>query len=125
MASAHMTAEVPGRKTVTEKAADDLALYWIRCCDEFMDRQRKEIIEREPSRQELDSHIDALKFMIRATLSVQALCADPDFPVRQLSSRIASKLLQLEESLKMLQNPMTDAEADAVLDQAFPDGSRT
>jgi hypothetical protein len=34
---------------------------------------------------------------------------------------VAGKLRQLEKSWEMIQNPMSDAEADAILRQAFPD----
>jgi len=87
-----------------------------------MDRQRKNVIEREPSPQALAEHLEALKFMIRVTLFLQALLADPDFPARQVAPQVAGKLLQLQESLRMLQNPMTDGEAEAILQTAFPDG---
>jgi hypothetical protein len=108
-----------------EGAARDLASYWINRCDDFMERQRKNIIERDPSPQALAEHLETLKFMIRVTLSLQALLADPDFPVRHLAAKVAGKLLQLEESLKLLQNPVTDAQADAILQAAYRDGPGT
>jgi hypothetical protein len=90
-----------------------------------MDRQRKNAIELEPSPEAFAEHLEALKFMIRVSLLLQALLADPDFPARHLAPQVAGKLLQLQESLKLLQNPMTDAEADAILQAAFPNGPGT
>ena len=98
-----------------EEPGHDLVSYWIARCDQFMDRQRKNILEREPSNEEIAEHIDVLKFMIRVTLLLQALLADPDSPAREFAPHVAGKLLQLQESLKLLQNPMTEIEADAVL----------
>jgi hypothetical protein len=109
----------------SERAGHDLLSYWVERCDQFLDRQRKNILERDASPKELADHIDALKFMIRATLCFQVLFADPDFPAQQFGPKIAGKLLQLQESLKLLQNPTIDAEADAILQAAFPNGSRT
>ena len=52
------------------------------------------------------------------------LVSDPDFPSRQLLSEISGKLLQLEDSWQSLNNPLTDAKADAILQKAFPDEAR-
>lgn len=123
--SAAIPAEISQPRTASERAGRDLVSYWLKRCDDFMDRQRKIVIEREPSPQALGDHVEELKFMIRVTLLLQALLADPDFPARQFAPQVAGKLLQLQESLKMLQNPMTEAEADAILQSAFPDGPRT
>ncbi len=114
-----------GSRPVGESGASDLVGYWLSRSDDFMDAQRKNFIEGDPSPQALAEHLEALKFMIRVTLSLQALLADPDLPVRHLPAKVAGKLLQLQQSLKLLQNPMTDAEADAILQAAFPDGPGT
>ena len=112
-------------RAASQSAGRDLVSFWLDRCDDFMDRQRKNVIEREPSSQALAEHLEALKFMIRVTLFLQALVSDPDSSARQFAPQIAGKLLQLQESLKMLQNPMTDTEADAMLQAVFPDGPRT
>ena len=113
--------EVSEAKAI-EKPGRELFSYWIQRCDEFLDHQRANILRRQPSSRELAEHIDALKFMIRVTLFLQAILADPDSPAQRYAPGLAGKLLQLQESLKLLQNPMTDAEADAVLQAAFPNG---
>ena len=117
--------EISRPRAASEGAGRDLVKYWLNRCDDFMDQQRKNVIERDPSPQALAEHVEALKFMIRVTLFLQALLADPDFPARQFAPQVAGKLLQLQESLKMLQDSMTDAEADAILQSAFPDGPGT
>ena len=112
-------------RAASERAARDLVSYWLDRCDAFMDEQRKNVIEREALPQALAEHVEALKFMIRATLSLEALLADPDFAACRFAPQIAGKLLQLQESLTLLQNPMSDPEADAILLAAFPDGPGT
>src|SRR5438105_1367256 len=112
-------------RVASERAARDLVSYWLDRCDDFMDQQRKNVIERQALPQAIAEHLEALKFMIRVTLSLQAVLADPDFPARHFAPQVAGKLLQLQESLKLLQNPMSDSEADAILLAAFPDGPAT
>jgi hypothetical protein len=112
------------RLPAREGAGEDLLSFWVGRCDKFMERQRKDVLERDPSPEELADHVGTLKFMIRVTLLLQALFADPDSPAHQSALAISGKLLQLQESLKLLQNPMTDSEADAILETAFPDGRR-
>src|SRR5947208_6432596 len=53
--------------------------------------------------------------------SFRAQVSDPDFPLRQFAPEVAGKLRQLEKSWEMIQNPMSETEAEAILRQAFPD----
>lgn len=62
--------------------------------------------------------------MIRGARALLNLASDPDFPATQFAGEISGKLLQLEDSWQSLNNPMTDAEADAILQRAFPDEAR-
>jgi hypothetical protein len=109
----------------SEKTGQELVRYWLDRCGDFMDQQRKNLVEREPSPREVAEHVDSLKFMIRVTLSSQALVADPDSPARRFAQEISGTLLQLQASLELFLNPMTDVEADTVLAAAFPNGSGT
>ena len=105
-------------------ATERLVRTWVASCNDFRQRERREIIEQVPSPQRLAEYREELKWMIRATRAILNLVSDPDFPARQLVSEISGKLLQLEDSWESLNNPMTDAEADAVLQKAFPDETR-
>ena len=58
---------------------------------------------------------------LRLARSYYAQVSDPDFPLRQFATEVAGKLHQLEKSWEMIQDPMKDSEADAILQQAFPD----
>lgn len=105
-------------------ATRKLLRTWIASCNEFRQRERREIIERVPSPERLAEHREELKWMIRGARALLNLASDPDFPATQFAGEISGKLLQLEDSWQSLNNPMTDAEADAILQRAFPDEAR-
>jgi len=102
-----------------------LVQAWVNSCNDFLQWQRREVIEQKPSPEKLAEHRNTLKLMLRLGRSFYAQVSDPDFPVRQCAPEVAGKLHQLEKSWEMIQNPMNDAEADAFLQQAFPDEPRT
>ena len=98
-----------------------LVQAWVNSCNDFLQWQRREVIEHKPSPEKLSEHRETLKLMLRLGHSFHAQVSDPDFPQRQLGPEVAGKLRQLEKSWEMIQNPMKDADADAILEQAFPD----
>ena len=101
----------------TRKLLED----WVNSCNDFLQWQRREVIERRPSPEKFAEHRDTLKLMLRLGRSLHAQVSDPDFPLRQCVPEVGGKLRQLEKSWEMIHNPMSDGEADAVLRQAFPD----
>lgn len=105
-------------------ATQKLLRTWIGSCNEFRQRERREIIEQVPSPERLAEYREELKWLIRGARALLNLVGDPDFPARQFAPEISGKLLQLEDSWQSLNNPMTDAEADAILQKAFPDEAR-
>lgn len=100
----------------TRKLVED----WVKSCNEFLQWQRREVIEKRPSPKKLAEHRDTLKLMLRLGHGLLAQVSDPDFPLRQCVPAVGGKLRQLEQSWEMIQNPMSDGDADAVLQQAFP-----
>lgn len=102
--------------SLTQKLVQD----WTDSCNAFLQWQRQEMIERRPSPQKLAEHRDTLKLMLRLGHNLYAQVRDPDFPLRQFAPQVAGKLRQLEKSWEMIQNPMSDAEAETILHQAFP-----
>ena len=98
-----------------------LVQAWVTSCNDFLQWQRRELIEQKPSPERLSEHRNTLKLMLRLGRSFHAQVSDPDFPLRQFAPEVAGKVRQLEKSWEMIQNPMSDAEADAILRQAFPD----
>ncbi len=105
-------------------ATSTLVRTWVASCNEFRQRERREIIEKVPSSNKLAEYREELKWMIRAARALLNLVSDPDFPAKELIAEISGKLLQLEDSWKSLNSPMTDAEAEAILQKAFPDETR-
>lgn len=99
----------------------ELVQAWVNSCNGFLQWQRRELIEQKASSEILSEHRNTLKLMLRLGRSFHAQVSDPDFPLRQFAPEVAGKLRQLEKSWDMIQNPMKDAEADAILQQAFPD----
>ncbi|MBI4323765.1 MAG: hypothetical protein HY674_00715, partial [Chloroflexi bacterium] len=92
-------------------ATEALLRAWVASCNEFRQRERREIIEQAPSPQRLAEYREELKWMIRGARALLNLVSDPDFPARQFVAEISGKLLQLEDSWQSLNNPMTDTEA--------------
>lgn len=107
----------PAATTATLK----LLRTWIASCNEFRQRERQEIIEQVPSPERVAEYREELKWMIRGARALLNVVSDPDFPASQFATEISGKLLQLEDSWQNLNHPMTDAEADAILQKAFPD----
>ena len=106
------------------EGTERLVRTWVGLCDDFRQRERREIIEQAPSPERLAQYREELKWMISTARALLNLVSDPDFPSRQLLSEISGKLLQLEDSWQSLNNPLTDAKADAILQKAFPDEAR-
>ena len=106
---------------VLEKTAFEIMNVWSRACTEFRERERREIIETEPSPERLASHLKELKAMIKLTGSLLAQVSDPDFPARQFASEVRGRLLQLEHTWELLNDPMPAEEADGILARCFPD----
>ena len=98
-----------------------LVQAWVNSCNDFLQWQRRELIEQKPSPEKLSEHRDTLKLMLRLGRSFHAQVSDPDFPLRQFAPEVAGKLRQLEKSWEMIQSPMSDTEANAILQQVFPD----
>jgi len=105
----------------TKRVVED----WVKSCNEFLRWQRHELIERRPSPQKLAEHRDTLKLLLRMGRSLHSQICDPDFPDRHFGAEVGGKLRQLEKSWDMIQCPMSYTEAEAILQQAFPDESGT
>jgi hypothetical protein len=98
---------------------------WIETVNDYLQRQYKEVIQQEPSSEKLSQFRLECKWLLRSGLEIESMVKDPEYPAPQFGPEIAGKLLQLKESWETLNNPMTDAEADAILQKIFPDDSRT
>jgi hypothetical protein len=109
--------------SATETVAVEILRLWSRACGQFLERERREIIQSEPSPEKLAGHLRDLKAMIRLTASLLGQVSDPDFPVRHFAAEIKGRLLQLEDSWDLLNNPMTPRQAGELLAHCFPENA--
>lgn len=98
---------------------------WAKAVDRFRQWEREEIIRKEPSPGDLSKHREEGAWFIRWTRQLQSLVMDPEFPLPECEAIVSGRLSQLEEAFAMIHDPMTDAEADAILQKTFPDASGT
>ncbi|PWU11761.1 MAG: hypothetical protein C5B50_22785 [Verrucomicrobia bacterium] len=113
-----MSAPVLEKESPRPLSAADLFAFWLRHSNEFMAWQQRNFILRAPTPEELAEHSKELDLMLGLTLHVYSVAAHamPD----KLST-IRGRLWQLEDSRELIHNPMSQKEADAVLNQIFPD----
>jgi len=93
---------------------------WSDLCQDFLDRQRAEILMGDPTREELERHRLALKWMLRFARAIHLAAADPDYPDKRIADELEGRLLQLEHSWRMVHDRMPGAEAERVLKEVFP-----
>lgn len=94
---------------------------WVAQCEDFRQRERRELIEQEASATTLEDFRQELKWLLRSARQLQSLLTDPDYPSSKDAEEMAWRLRQLEDSWKSLNNPMTQGEAEALLNKHFPD----
>ena len=68
-----------------------LVRTWIASCNEFRQRERREIIEQSPSPQKLAEYREELKWMIRSAHALLNLVSDPDFPAKELVAEMSGQ----------------------------------
>jgi hypothetical protein len=103
-----------------QRFAHEKVMEWSRLCRQFLDVQRREIFQGNPTPAQQEAHRNALKWMLRMTRALHATVADPDYPDPSLAPEMSGRLIQLEHSWRMANNPMSDAEADQLLARVFP-----
>ena len=95
---------------------------WIQDCNEFRRWEREELVLKEPSPRTLAEHGKTSQLFILTARFLQGLMADANCSARELRAEVDGKVRQLEEAWDMIHNPMSDEEASAILQKAFPDG---
>jgi len=98
-----------------------LLTSWFVSCEDYRQRERRELIEREPSQSKLEQFRQSLKWLLRSGAHLTSLVTDPDYPVPHDADEIAWRVRQLEDSWKSLNNPMSAAEAQTLVKKHFPD----
>jgi len=120
-----MEAAMP--EAVAAGAERDLIRRWVQIwtqnCNEFRRWELEELVLKEPSPRTVAEHGKKSQLFILTARFLQGLIADADYSVRELRMEVDGKVRQLEETWGMIHNPMSDEEASAILQKAFPDGS--
>jgi hypothetical protein len=93
---------------------------WSALCQQFLDRQRSEILERQASPEELAQHRAALKWLIRFARAIYLTACDPDYPDRRVADELKGRMVQLEHSWRIIHEKMPEAEAEQFLRDVFP-----
>ncbi len=96
---------------------------WVQNCNDFRRWEREELVLKEPSPRIVAEHAKKSQLFILTARFLQGLMADADYSARELRTEVDGKVRQLEETWGMIHNPMSDEEASAILQKAFPDGS--
>jgi hypothetical protein len=124
-AAAIPTALAPAPPARNPLSLERFLTAWIEAVNDYLQRQYREIIQQRPSPETLAQYKTECKWLLRSALKLDSMVKDPEYPARPFGPDIAGKLLQLQQSWESLNNPMTEAEADAILQQVFPDEPRT
>ena len=98
---------------------------WQMLVKGFRDWERKELIEKDPSTEDLERHRKDAAFIIRNTHWLLSLVSDPESPARECAHEMRGSLRQLEESFDTIHNPIPDAEAEALIQKFFSDEPRS
>ena len=93
---------------------------WCGICTKFLQWERDRILNVEPSPAERQEHRQTLKWLLRLTKLIHSMTSDAEFPDRSAAQLLKMKLWQLDQSWKMIYEPMAAEEADRVLAQVFP-----
>ena len=94
---------------------------WCVLCTDFLRWEREHILGAEPTLKEREEHRQTLKWLLRLTRLIHSMAADPEFPDPSALELVRMKLWQLDQSWKMIYDPIAEAEANAILAEVFPD----
>lgn len=106
------------------KSVETFLSAWVDAVNDYLQRQYREITQQKHSPEKVSQFKIECKWLLRSALVLESFLKDPEYPVRHFEKEIAGKLLQLQESWESLNNPMSDSEAEAILQKVFPDEPR-
>ena len=107
--------------TFLEGIAVDYSERWLNICEAVKAWHREKFLDGEPTREDVNALNQTLPWMIRAARTMHAQMLDPQWPHPQQARRLEAALWQLEEIWASEKNPLSAAEADAILKVAFPE----
>lgn len=93
---------------------------WLAACSEFLNWHRQNRLLRDAPSNVVQESDRAHAWLLRSARMIHGQMLDPDFPNRELARRVEAALWQLEEAWAQTHDPMTEAEADALLPRFFP-----
>jgi hypothetical protein len=104
-----------------EQWAAEHARRWTEACGAFLAWERQRILLGDPTEADKAVQRRSLEALLRGTRILYSLLADPNFRDRSLLKEFRGRLWQLEHSWGMFyDNPMTEQEADKLLERYFP-----
>src|SRR6266568_4152971 len=92
---------------------------WCVACQKFLTWERERILRDNPSPQEQKEHKTSLKWLLRVTRLIHASAVDPDFPDHSMAKMLAMMVWKLEQSWRMIYEPMSEAEGEKLLKETF------
>lgn len=123
-----MNAIMPAPGTSAAVAAENLKEFtresvqrFSTLCQDFFDRERRELLETSPSAEDLEAHRTAIKWLLRSARAMLTMTSDPDFPDRSTVNELEGRLIQLQHSWRQFQEPIPEAEAEELLAKVFPE----
>jgi hypothetical protein len=93
---------------------------WCDGCDSFVQWERDNILQGHPSAELREQHRASLKLLLRLTRLFSAALSHPDSQDQASERMLGDALWKLEQSWKMIYEPLPEAEAEKLLAQVFP-----
>ena len=97
------------------------AEQWLTQCHTFRQWYRQNFLLKRPTAAQEKLAEEIQPWMIRITRALLSQMLDPEFPHRHLARSVEASLWQLEEDWATRHNPMTDAEAETIVQRIFPE----
>jgi hypothetical protein len=93
---------------------------WSKQCQRLFDHERRQILRKEPSPEELRGFEAATFLLLSFGQAIYMTVASPLYPDRRIANEVHGRLIQLEHSWQLAHNPMPEAEARQMLKEVFP-----
>ena len=99
----------------------DLIFKWSAMCQNFLDAERREMLLKEPTPDDLKVHRSWVNALIRMGRSLGPIVLDPEYPDGRTATELRGRIGQLEQSWRQFHDPMDEAEADRLIKEHFPE----
>lgn len=92
---------------------------WCAGCDGFIQWERDNILNGNPTAELREQHRTALKLFLRLTKLFAAVVSHPDSQDWASERMLGDTLWKLEQSWRMIYEPLPEAEAEKLLAEVF------